>query len=258
MVRRNVPLVEQVILEILAEIDGGQFARPDGLIPSEEALSQQLGVSRATLREALSKLETTGVIIRRHGVGTFVNQFLSKQPALIQDWFEEAHGFVETIRASGREVDCRILDCRVAPANELGVHLELKEDEPVIITEKVIGSLGTPLIHSVNVVPVSLLPLNQQPQAAALAAQCDSTYRFLEIYCSARVHHQQSEIRAELAGDTAHWLDCRPEDACLRVEEIAYRSDLTPLFYGINRFRGDRVNLRQIRRPTFAISSSAA
>jgi GntR family transcriptional regulator len=45
---------------------------PGGRLPSEPKLAKQMGVSRATLREAMRIFETQGIIHRRQGVGTFV------------------------------------------------------------------------------------------------------------------------------------------------------------------------------------------
>lgn len=41
-------------------------------IPAEEALREQFGVSRVTVRRALTDLAASGLIERRHGLGTFV------------------------------------------------------------------------------------------------------------------------------------------------------------------------------------------
>ena len=68
----NRHLYLQVIDKIKQNIEKGIFKEKERL-PSEFDLSKQLGVSRATLREALRILEEENIIVRRHGVGTFVN-----------------------------------------------------------------------------------------------------------------------------------------------------------------------------------------
>ncbi len=257
MVRRNVPLVEQVILELLADIDRGEYVRSNGMLPSEADLAQHFSVSRATVRDALSRLETTGVVIRRQGIGTFVNQFLTKHPAAMQDWFEEAHGFVDALRNMGRNPEVLMLRVVMQPAGDIGRHLQLSPEDPVIVVEKAITSAGAPLIHSMNATPLALLPAENQPRAVELAGACESTFRFLEEHCRSRVHHQQSEIRAVPTSEKlATVLACRVNEPCLQVEEVAYSADLAPLFYGLNHFRGDTVSFRQIRRPTINLNMS--
>jgi DNA-binding GntR family transcriptional regulator len=45
---------------------------PGDRLPSEPQLAQQLGVSRSSLRAAITLLEEEGVLSRRHGSGTYV------------------------------------------------------------------------------------------------------------------------------------------------------------------------------------------
>jgi DNA-binding GntR family transcriptional regulator len=199
-------------------------------------------------------LELAGVIMRRQGVGTFVNPFLAQPPTSIQDWFEEARGFADAIRCSGKDADCQILETAIRPAAKLANHLQIDPNEPVLSITKVILTASAPTILSVNALPVGLIQPGFREQAQELGAHAESIYRFLETYCNCRVHHQQSEIRAVAADEgIAPLLGITVGAPCLRVEEVGYSDNLAPAFYGLNHYRGDMVSLRQIRRPTISI-----
>lgn len=64
-------LVETVTTKLRTLIDE-QRARGDNRLPPEKELSERLGTSRGTLREALATLEAAGEIERRRRVGTLI------------------------------------------------------------------------------------------------------------------------------------------------------------------------------------------
>jgi GntR family transcriptional repressor for pyruvate dehydrogenase complex len=64
-------LKERVLSELRRAIEQG-LLRPGDQLPSERELSEQLSVSRSTVREAIQLLEALGVVEVRHGSGTFV------------------------------------------------------------------------------------------------------------------------------------------------------------------------------------------
>lgn len=68
---RTVPIYHQLQSILRQQIKDGMFP-PDRPMPSEMQLSGLYGVSRVTVRRALEVLEQEGMILRRHGVGTFV------------------------------------------------------------------------------------------------------------------------------------------------------------------------------------------
>src|SRR5690606_5385615 len=66
----RVSLYEQIAQRLLERIRS--VHQTGDRLPSEAALSKELGVSAITLREALSVLSYRGFIERRHGSGTYV------------------------------------------------------------------------------------------------------------------------------------------------------------------------------------------
>ena len=67
----NSPLYLQVEATLKEMIEGGDFS-PGEQIPSERELSDQLGVSRMTVRRAVENLTHRGLLERRSTSGTYV------------------------------------------------------------------------------------------------------------------------------------------------------------------------------------------
>jgi len=65
------PLYHQLKELLTEKIDSGEW-EPGYRLPSEQELATELEVSRITVREAMQRLETSGLVERRRGVGTFV------------------------------------------------------------------------------------------------------------------------------------------------------------------------------------------
>lgn len=73
----NKKVYEQVIEQIQNNIMNGTFKKGDKL-PSERDLSEKMGVSRTSIREALRVLETMGVVESRQGEGNFICSNIEK------------------------------------------------------------------------------------------------------------------------------------------------------------------------------------
>ncbi|WP_051945961.1 FadR/GntR family transcriptional regulator [Verrucomicrobium sp. BvORR106] len=67
-ISRSPSLVEKVATR-LAELTRGEDAEGGRRLPAVQALSEQLGVSRSVVREAVKRLETQGLLEVRQGVG---------------------------------------------------------------------------------------------------------------------------------------------------------------------------------------------
>ena len=70
---KQTSLIDQIVTEIEEKIRAGQFKSGD-MLPSQDELARTMGVSRASLREALNRLQLMGLIEIKQGRGTFVRQ----------------------------------------------------------------------------------------------------------------------------------------------------------------------------------------
>lgn len=71
-------LHEEIVAQIQKKILSGNLQAGEKL-PPERELAESLGVNRATLREALKKLEVLGLVEIRHGDGVYVKDYLESE-----------------------------------------------------------------------------------------------------------------------------------------------------------------------------------
>ena len=107
------PLHQQLYCQIRDELRSGIFSDTSSRLPSSRALATDLGISRATVKLAFSKLHAEGYIRSKAGSGTFVADSLPET-------FLKAHPQIERpLRTSDRVK--AIPDKRVGKQFDLGI-----------------------------------------------------------------------------------------------------------------------------------------
>jgi len=71
-------LVQEVVQHLTRQIQSGRLL-PGHQLPTESAIMAELNVSRTVVREAISRLQASGLAETKHGIGTFVLQAPSSE-----------------------------------------------------------------------------------------------------------------------------------------------------------------------------------
>ena len=119
MIVMPVRLSDTIADRLRALIDEQQL-EPGARLPAERKLAAQLGVSRNSLREAIAKLISEGVLLSRRGGGTFV-----RWPQ--EDWSEQNIVYpLKTLMADDPDYSFDILEARHAIEASTAWHAALR------------------------------------------------------------------------------------------------------------------------------------
>lgn len=237
MVSSGSPLHEQVRRALSQEIQDGRYDE-SGMLPAEPELCERFGVSRITVRRAVSDLEAQGMVQRRQGTGTFV----TGPPQVLTTM--AIGGFADLLPSSGemsREIKrSRIEHADNAVAEQLGV-------EPGART------LRLERVFSLNDIPLSLdrsvYSLDRYPGFEKKINAEASTYRILREQYDVTFAEVRREVRiGYTTAETAEWLHRPEHDPLVVVEKIALDTDGVTIHISHVETVPSRVRLQSIAR----------
>jgi GntR family transcriptional regulator len=237
------PYYQQLGRMLEGRITSGAIARGDKL-PSENELSNEFGLSRATVRQAMQFLESRGIVQRIPNRGVFVSE-----PPEGTGWvIQGKEGFLENaIGHQHRSVSTQVLRSGTAVLPpEACRSLELSEGAIGFELVRLRSMEGTPALFSTNYSPPVLVPTLAAAtdvlsgEAALTALHSDAGFIMAGANRIIRAAHPTPEIASALA--------ITDDEPLLRIRSISWtaeglrydmyetwvRSDVIPLEVSVN------------------------
>ena len=235
------PRAVQVRDELTQRIDSG--ALPAGSrLPSEPALATELGVSRATLREALRAMESEGLLRRMWGSGTFV-----ADGRRVANSLDLNFGVTDAIRAAGMTAGIASARHSMEPATvSEATRLGVPPGSDVLVVERVRTADGKRVVLSRDIIAGRLLA-NRPELADEMLRR--SIYEVLERDLGLVIHHGVASFRPVQADVTvARQLGIPRGELLLAIWQVDYSEEGTPLLSSYEYHLADAFDFTVLRR----------
>jgi GntR family transcriptional regulator len=214
------PIYEVIYKDLAAQISSGVF-HPDDRLPSEADLAERYGVSRMTVRQAIGRLETEHLVVRRRGSGTYV-----APPRSMYRRVNRLASFHEDLDVAEMAVTTRMHVQEVAvPGDEVRHRLKLKPRQNAIRLFR-----SRLLDQRVAAIQDSWLPYTVAPGLAREPLIGGSLYRTLRERYGIAPSRAEQEITATAAtAEQAEWLGVTRGSPLIAITRVTYADGPDPL-----------------------------
>jgi len=210
----------QVMRELKQRIHQNEF--PNKRLPDERSLSESYGVSRSSVKRALSILANQGIIFKKRGSGTFINPLYMKNQTIFQ--YEGSNlGITDSMQSAGNTPGIKLLGFNVVPASpEIQQDLFLEPGDFVYEIKRLRLFNDQPFMIETGYIPIKIAPnLSQQTVSSSIFNYLESqdkvvTKSFMSIQASPSTAEDQ-----EL-------LHLKPTEPVGIMEGIFFLDDGTP------------------------------
>ncbi len=235
----STPLYHQLATKLRQQIASGQF-RPGDRLPSEDALCEEYGVSRITVRAALDQLVDAGLLWRQRGKGTFVsNQRVDHELIHLTD-------FVEDMAASGLQSSSRVTYWgEETVGEEIAGILGISSEMPVVRLDRLRIADDVPIAFD-----ITYLPLRYGRLLDRDLLETETIYHQLEQQYGIPVVSGTFVIEASTAhSELARHLEVEDGAPVLVINRTSFTESRDPIYFQIRSYRADRVRYRlELRR----------
>ncbi|MHB0857779.1 MAG: GntR family transcriptional regulator [Anaerolineae bacterium] len=203
-------------------------------LPSERELCHQFGVSRITVRRAMSQLQRENLIYTTVGKGTFV-----AVPELTEE-LQPLSSFTQDMKRRGLAASSRVLEALVLNSDdELATRLRIPRGAEVVKLFRLRLAEGAPVA-----IQCSWLPHHLCPDILQLDLSSKSLFDVLKSHYALGLAHAETSIEAALAGPEERELLQLPNSAAVLISEQTTVLDSGAIIeYVRSVFRGDRYRL---------------
>src|SRR5512143_2278562 len=211
----NKPLYSRIQEHIAELILSGKLA-PDTKIQSEREYSEDLGVSRMTVRRALTELVNEGLLERKHGSGTYV-----AKPKVTYESAELVN-YVEAMRQRNIATASQLLEfSEIVASRRLAELLKIEIGNPIYRVD---------LLRFANRVPVILervfFPCVRFPKLEEWDLEKSSIYDLLTSVYNVELGRISQTVEAIAAVDTvAQQLRIEENAPLLMLSRIIYKKE---------------------------------
>lgn len=224
------PAYIQIFESLAEEIENGHYV-PGDKLPSERELSQNLGVSRMTVRHAVEALAHQGFVYRKQGSGTYVSE------VKIEHHVNILEGFYDTITKKGLMPGAVLLSVeKITASKKLATRLDVDvgrnlyyvhrlrtaNEEPIALEHSYFSAERFPDLENFDLVSRSLYGILREEFGIKLSY---AEQKFEPIIAN----NYESEILSIAVGSPL-----------MLVRRRAYDKDGKPIEYAKDVYRGDR------------------
>lgn len=226
----SIPLYIQIAEGLIGQVESGELA-PGDQLPAERELSEKLGVNRMTLRRALRVLEYQGLVVRRHGVGTFIAE------PKIDRRMDSVFRFTRGMQSRGYTPGARLISME-----QSFVDAALARELVVPISSPAYRILR---LRTINREPVLLesytIPAQRFPGLEQHDLEGRSIYEVMENEYGVTIARASQSFEPVVASPfEAELLAVRLGAPLMLEKRISFDADNRAVEYGKDRYRGDR------------------
>ncbi len=238
-IKRPKTIVAQVADILRQRINIGDYP-PGSRLPSETELAGELGVSRSTIRTVLAKFAAEGLILRKQGDGTYINERLAEVDANYGGMWD----FSRLIEANGYQPSIKTLSIESrTPTEQEAAKLEIAPDEMVIAMSRLFCADDIAVIFVTNLFPKSLVNVERERIDGDLPI-----HEILRRYCAVQVAYVISDIEATLLDDGfAKLLNREAGQPIIKLIETFYTKEHQPFILGLGFYDFTLLNLRLVQ-----------